>query len=70
MEPNKPIKRVPCPGKSYTGRTNEPKGCAMPGCCAAADEIATLRAEVERRVKEIAHLKLAAEKAERERDDA
>ena len=32
--------------------------------------IATLRAEVERWVKEVAHLKLSAEKAERERDDA
>ena len=31
-----------------------------------AKEIATLRAEVERWVKEVAHLKLAAEKAERE----
>jgi hypothetical protein len=30
-----------------------------------AKEIATLRAEVERWVKEVAHLKLAAEKAER-----
>ena len=29
----------------------------------------TLRAQVERRVKEVAHLKLAADKAERERDD-
>tara|TARA_R110000751_G_scaffold273686_1_gene374449 strand:+ start:50 stop:484 length:435 start_codon:yes stop_codon:yes gene_type:complete len=29
----------------------------------------TLRAEVERWVKEVAHLKLAADKAERERDD-
>jgi hypothetical protein len=44
----------------------EPKGCAMPGCCAAELEIATLRAEVERWVKEVAHLKLAAEKAERD----
>ena len=32
--------------------------------------IATLRAQVERWVKEVAHLKLAAEKAEREREDA
>jgi len=44
----------------------EPKGCAMPGCCSAVETIATLRAEVERWVKEVAHLKLAAEKAERE----
>ena len=47
----------------------EPRGCAMPGCCAAELEIATLRAEVERWVTEVAHLKLAAEKADRERDD-
>ena len=47
---------------------NEPRGCAMPGCCAAVDVIANLRAEVERWVKEVAHLKLAMEKSERERE--
>jgi hypothetical protein len=38
-------------------------------CVDAAEEITSLRAEVERWVKEVAHLKLSAEKADRERDD-
>ena len=41
--------------------------CADTLCVDAAKEIATLRADAERRVKEVAHLKLSAEIAERER---
>jgi hypothetical protein len=55
----------------------EPKVCAMPGCCAAVDEIATLRAENNRLADESHNARQAANgenalrlDAERERDDA